>query len=284
MKHATLLPQDEALLRRTITAGLSDDEHAVFVRTCNRSGLDPFARQIYISRRRNETQFLATINGFRLTAERTGKYTGQLGPHWCGPDGVWKSVWTAQEPPAAARIGVLRSDFKKPVWGKAIYSEFSQGGEFWEGMPCNQLAKCAEAMAFRKAFPKELSGLYTTEEMQRVSVSARRSLPSVRESDAEQGNVIAMPEPTPAQSVNVPLPLQPFIERGFADRENVSACWEFLRGELKAALGDSGGQIWATIYRSSHRLYPSKDAQAQAILKLWCEAWKYIERAKREAA
>src|ERR1700679_3195263 len=174
MKTSPLSQSDAELLRRTVTQSLSDDEHQLFLLASQRSGLDPFARQIYFMRKEGKLVIEATIDGLRLSAERTSKYAGQVGPEWCGPDGVWKDVWTSQQAPVAARVGILRSDFAEPVWGKCLYAELSQGGEFWERMPANQLAKCAEAAGFRKAFPQKFSGLYTPEELTaRASASSR---------------------------------------------------------------------------------------------------------------
>lgn len=163
--------------------GTTNDELAMFLQYCQRTGLDPFARQIYLSERRAKDpqgnwtvsrKPETTIDGFRVIAERAGKYAGQLGPFWCGTDGEWKDVWVNQEPPVAARVGILRHDFKEPLWAVALYEEYvqtaGQGNErrpnsMWAKMPANQLAKCAESLALRRAFPRELSGLYTREEM-----------------------------------------------------------------------------------------------------------------------
>lgn len=170
-------PEQKAALVQIGIDEATPGDAAVFLNYAQRTGLDPFARQIYMIGRydrmsgQKKWTIQASIDGLRIVAQRSGEYAGQVGPEWCGKDGQWRDVWLEQAPPVAARVGVMRRGFAQPLYAVALVSEYmptSKDGKpsgLWRSMPAVMIAKCAEALALRKAFPMDLSGIYTAEEM-----------------------------------------------------------------------------------------------------------------------
>ena len=143
-------------------------ELAVFLHYCQRTGLDPFARQIYMISRGGKYTIQSSIDGLRIVAQRSGNYGGQTPVEWCGTDGIWKDVWLEATAPVAARVGVYYKDAPNPTYAVAKFDSYNANSPIWKKMPDLMIAKCAEALALRKAFPNDLSGIYSSDEMQQA--------------------------------------------------------------------------------------------------------------------
>lgn len=174
--------EQRALIKRTLLDSekviFTEDELALFINQAQRTGLDPFTRQIYATKNQGKMSVQATVDGLRLIAERSGKYAGQTRPTYFDDQGKEYKIWPKEKGyPYAVEVGVLRHDFKEPVYAIAIFEEYAQKtkdwktgeirlGFMWAKMPALMLAKVAESLALRKAFPNDLSGIYSREEME----------------------------------------------------------------------------------------------------------------------
>ena len=148
------------LVKKQLAPGIDDGNLALFGIVCQRTGLDPFLKQIYTIQRGGKWTIQTGIDGYRLLAARTGQLAGI-------DDAEYDTENEAH--PNKARVTVWRfvAGTRVPFSATARWSEYKpeKGGGMWDRMPYLMLGKCAESLALRKAFPAELSGVYTAEEM-----------------------------------------------------------------------------------------------------------------------
>ena len=161
------------------------------------------------------------IDGFRSIAEATGLYDGQDEPVFeLDDEGLV----------VCAKVRAYRKDIGRPFVGVAFWDEFCQRTKegdptkMWRTMPRTMLAKCAESQALRKAFPEELGGLYSTEEMGQAENEAPPMVRQVHpEPEPPARNAPARPvAPKPDASIVDPL----LLRLKGADNDAIRAVWD----------------------------------------------------------
>lgn len=165
-----------ALIKSQIAPKATDSELQLFLYQAKRTGLDPLTRQIYAIHRAckenvngawvsvNKMSIQTSIDGFRVIAERSGDYAGQDEPIFTEEGAKLISC--------KVTVYRFRNDVRYPAAvGVAYWSEYVQTDKennpsgLWKKMPHTMLSKVAEALALRKAYPQDLSGLYTSDEI-----------------------------------------------------------------------------------------------------------------------
>ena len=170
MSAITWTPEQQQLISSSIAPGCTSDELKLFAYACQRTGLDPFSRQIYAIKRGKMT-IQVGIDGLRSIAERSGELDGSA-TFWIGDTegSQWSDVWLGSKPPAAAKTIIWRKGCSHSFTATARFQDYNAGQGLWSKMPAAMIAKCSEALALRKAFPA-CAGLYTVDEMEQETVT-----------------------------------------------------------------------------------------------------------------
>lgn len=172
-------PAQDAALAQLGIADASDGDKQVFLHVSQRTGLDPFSRQIYMIPRSEKKgngwvtkwTIQTGIDGWRVIrarAERREGIRGRLARAvFYDPEGSEYKVWVRREPPVACEITYTAIDAagnETPYTSVLRYAEYCQVRDGkpvaqWAMKPAHMLEKCVEADVYRKAFPQDFSGL-----------------------------------------------------------------------------------------------------------------------------
>jgi len=157
------------VIKQQIAKGCTDGELQLFAEVCKQSRLNPFMREIYAIPRGGKMTIQVSIDGLRKKAADSGAYDG-TSTFWCGDDGIWVEVWLNSSPPTAAKTIAYRKGCAQPFVAVARFNAYKQDNNpIWKKMPDLMIGKCSEALALRKAFPEQTSGLLTSEEMDQAN-------------------------------------------------------------------------------------------------------------------
>ena len=163
----TVTPEQLELVRKTVAVGATADELKLYLYDCARQGVHPLDKLIHFTKRSGKYTPITSIDFMRIRAAETGEYAGSDDAVFGGTDGVPSfatvTVWRLVQGTRCSFAATARMSEYKP-----------DANDFmWKKMPHTMLAKCAEALALRKGFPKQLAGLYAKEEMDQAQPSAQ---------------------------------------------------------------------------------------------------------------
>lgn len=175
-----------ARLRRQFCGDLTDDEFATYRDVVQITQLNPFMRQIYAVKRKGKMCIQVGIDGYRLIADRTGAYAGSDDPIFSNEDEPYKATVTIYK-----MIQGQRCPFTASARWTEYYPGYGKESFMWDKMPATMLGKVAEALALRKGFPAELSGIYTEDEM----AQAEGTTPEANPRQVQHDPIVIKPAP-----------------------------------------------------------------------------------------
>ena len=283
MKYENITPDQVDLIKSQIAVGATDDELKLFLHVADKSGLDPLSKQIYFIKRSGKMTIQTAIDGFRSIADRTGQYISSEEP-------VFEEIGN-NPVKATVTVGKIVQGVEGKFTASARWSEYYPGksqGFMWDKMPHTMLGKCAEALALRKAFPSQLSGLYTGDEMaqagkdgipnQSRNINPKGGSKQLEESlKVEPAVVLDIPKieaPSAEDSNKFLETAQSLLDEGFAFCENKEIHDRIINNlnDIKYETTEENAEV---LNNFAHT-YPANQGKFQAVAKENAKRWKKI--------
>jgi hypothetical protein len=270
-----------AAIRSEYCKGATDAQFDLFVSECKARNLRPGVHLVFQLRRAKEYDptvgayvyvqkpyWITTIAALRLIAQRTGDYLGQGPEEYIYLDESGNPTVRSEFPlphedpkqrplprePWVARATVYRKGFNQPMIGMARFEAYAtvvvpkEGApylsETWRKRGSEQLFKCAEALALRRAYPEEMAGLLLQEELKdEIAEEPQIASPSVSAALVPLPPSAPKVDQTPATPTDAPRPGEVKVE--------------YHVNEVPATLPANSG--------STLKVVPKEDSKAKAL-------------------
>ncbi len=176
-------PEVIKTLQATVAQGLTPPEFMLFVEHCKGTGLNPFKKEVWAIKGKGyqnnrgewvegKLQIMTGVNGFYAIANNHELFDG-LETGFVGENGEYLPMTYPKQDYIGAWCKVYRKDRRIAVEAVAMLEEYDKSRTedkypvkgIWRTMKRIMIVKCAESLGLRKAFPQELNGMYTAEEM-----------------------------------------------------------------------------------------------------------------------
>ncbi|HYO66930.1 MAG TPA: phage recombination protein Bet [Archangium sp.] len=221
-------PERVELIKRTICPrGIGEDEFALFIEQCKRSGLDPLLKEAFcVARRQNagnrekpnwvtRYEFQPSEAGMLARAERFPDFKGIQASAVYAEDEIivdqGKGEVLHRFNPAKRKGSLVGAwsrvvrDGKLPVVVWLDFAGYVQQTPLWAKIPTTMIEKCARVAALRKAYPEAFGGLYVREEMPAEEFEPAQAEPAA----AHGGYEVLGARPGPVKASFPPLPTAP---------------------------------------------------------------------------
>ena len=283
MTYENITPDQVDLIKSQIAVGATDDELKLFLHVADKSGLDPLSKQIYFIKRSGKMTIQTAIDGFRSIADRTGQYISSEEP-------VFEEIGN-NPVKATVTVGKIVQGVEGKFTASARWSEYYPGksqGFMWDKMPHTMLGKCAEALALRKAFPSQLSGLYTGDEMaqagkdgipnQSRNINPKGGSKQLEESlKVEPAVVLDIPKvevPSAEESQKFLDSAMLSLDEGFAFCENKEIHDRIINNlnDIKYVCSEANAEVLENFAGT----YPANQEKFQKVAKENAKRWKKI--------
>ncbi|QRK08347.1 phage recombination protein Bet [Archangium violaceum] len=217
------------LIKRTICPkGIGEDEFALFIEQCKRSGLDPLLKEAFcVARRQNagnrerpnwvtRYEFQPSEAGMLARAERFPDFKGIQASAVYAEDEIivdqGKGEVVHRFNPAKRKGSLVGAwarvvrEGKLPVVVWLDFAGYVQQTPLWAKIPTTMIEKCARVAALRKAYPEAFGGLYVREEMPAEEFEPQ---PEPAPSTGHGGYEVLGARPGPVKASFPPLPTAP---------------------------------------------------------------------------